>query len=301
MASETAACLLCGAPGGQRTYPYGTVWNGRRFDYVRCTGCGASFLDPLPGEQDFARMYRKSEYHDEYYEEVAEVTPTRLPQVVRYLKPGGALLDFGCGNGAFMIEAAKAGFACEGVELDPATRARAAANSGRPVRALEEVQAAAARYDVIRLGDVLEHLPDPAGILATLRPLLAQRGLFLIEGPLEDNASLVYYASRAFGGLKKALGRDVSGDYPPYHLFRVSARAQRRFFERRLGWAVRHFAVYETGWPYILPDDSLLRTRSPGRLARMAIGGAGLLAAKGAGLFGAPVGNRFTAVIAPGS
>jgi SAM-dependent methyltransferase len=301
MASERPLCLLCGAPAGGRTYPYCTQWNGRRFDYLRCTDCRASFLHPLPGDEDFARMYRQSEYHDEFYEEVAELTPTRLPQVSRYLKRGGTLLDFGCGNGAFLIAAERAGFTCEGVELDPATRARAAANSGRPVRALEEVRAAGARFDVIRLGDVLEHLPDPGGMLATLRPLLAERGVFLIEGPLEDNASLVYYASRAFGGLKQALGRAVCGDYPPYHLFRASARAQRRFFERHLGWEVRYFIVYETGWPYVQPDVSLFRTRSPGRLARMAIGGAGIAAARVAGAFGSGVGNRFAAVVVPDS
>jgi SAM-dependent methyltransferase len=299
MASDGAACLLCGAPGFSNTYPYGTVWNGRRFDYLRCTDCGAGFLDPLPGEEDFRRMYRQSEYHDEFYEEVAELTPTRLPQAAAHLSPRRTMLDFGCGNGAFMIEAGNEGFACEGVELDPGTRARAAANSGRPVHSLDDLRDSGARFDIIRLGDVLEHLPEPAAMLESLRPLLSPAGLFFIEGPLEDNASLVYYASRAFGRLKKTLGRPLLGDYPPYHLFRASARSQRRFFERRLGWQVRHFAVYETGWPYILPGDSLARIRAPGRLARMAIGGGAVASARAAGLLGAGVGNRFAAVVAP--
>lgn len=44
------------------------------------------------------------------------------------------------------------------------------------------------RFDAIHLGDVLEHLPHPASLLRELEPL---GGVFFIEGPLENNPSLV--------------------------------------------------------------------------------------------------------------
>jgi SAM-dependent methyltransferase len=296
---RTARCLLCDGAATARTYPYGTRWNGRDFDYRRCRRCGASVLDPLPGAEDFALMYRASDYHDAFYEDLNEPTPTALATVARELRAGGRILDFGCGNGAFMATAAAAGFACEGVELDPQTRARAAANSGCPVGSLEEVEAAGRRYDAIHLGDVLEHLPDPAGMMARLRPLLAEDGAFFIEGPLEDNASPVYYASRLFGAAKKALGRPLRGSYPPYHLYRTGAAAQRRFFEERLGWTVVLLRVFETGWPYLNPGDSLLRPGSAGKLARMAIGGSARALAAAARPLHLPIGNRFAALVQP--
>jgi len=294
-----ARCLLCDGEAKSITYPYGTRWNGRDFDYRRCGRCGASVLDPLPDERDFALMYRASDYHDAFYEDLNEPTPTALATVAHRLHPGGKILDFGCGNGAFMATAAAAGFACEGVELDPEMRARAAANSGCPVASLEEVEATGDRYDAVHLGDVLEHLPDPAGMMARLRPLLAEGGLFFVEGPLEDNASPVYYASRLFGAAKKALGRPVRGSYPPYHLYRTGAAPQRRFFEKRMGWTVTLFRVFETGWPYLNPGDSLLRPGSAGKLARMAIGGSARALAAAAGPLRLPIGNRFAALVRP--
>ncbi|MEA2999798.1 MAG: hypothetical protein QOK17_1631 [Sphingomonadales bacterium] len=296
---RTARCLLCDGEAQRITYPYGTRWNGRCFDYRRCAECGASVLDPLPDEADFARMYRPSDYHDSFYEELTEPTPTALASVAGKLKPSGRVLDFGCGNGAFMVTAGAAGFRCEGVELDPDMRARAAASSGCPVRPLEAVEAEGGGYDAIHLGDVLEHLPDPAGMMRRLQPLLGESGLFFVEGPLEDNASPVYYASRLFGAAKAALRRPLRGTYPPYHLLRTSAAAQRRFFERRLGWRVEHFGVFETGWPYLNPGDNLLRPGSVGKLARMAIGGSARALAAAAQPLGLPIGNRFAALVRP--
>jgi SAM-dependent methyltransferase len=295
---RSAQCLLCGGEPTGPAYPYGTRWNGRDFDYLRCGRCGSSFLDPLPSAEDFARMYSASAYHDTYYEALDEPTPTALPAVAAKVTPGARVLDFGCGNGAFMVTARRAGFDCVGVELDPEMRARAAANSGCPVHALEEVRASGMRFDLIHLGDVLEHLPAPRETLESLRPLLAQGGSFFIEGPLEDNASLVYYASRLFGAAKRALGRNVRGGYPPYHLFRTSAAGQRRFFEA-MGWTVHHYSLEETGWPYLLPGDTPLRPGSPGRLVRMTIGAAAKLGTAAGRPLGVPLGNRFAALVRP--
>jgi SAM-dependent methyltransferase len=294
------SCPLCDGRSAGPAFPYQTFWDGRRFDYLRCGGCGSSFVHPLPTAADFERMYSHSEYHEEYYSDVSEEpVPTRLPEMTAHLKPAGKLLDFGCGNGAFLIAASKAGFRAEGVELEEGARARAAGASNCPVRSLEEVRRSGARYDVIHLGDVLEHLPEPVAAMSDLASLLASGGRFFVEGPLEDNASAVFYASRLFGRLKKALGRP-GGDFVPYHLFRTSARAQRRFFEQRLGWKVLAFSVTETGWPYILPGESLLRARSPGRLARIAIGAAAIASAGAARPLRVALGNRFAAVVAPG-
>lgn len=298
MPATQSSCLLCGEQGKDLAYPFGTTWNGRSFDYLRCPACRAGFISPLPSDDDFDAMYSQSSYHDSFYQEVEEATPTALPRMAPLL-PRGTLLDFGCGNGAFMIAASQAGFACEGVELDAATRARAAANSGCPVSTLDELRAQQKSFDTIHLGDVLEHLPAPAETMRALRPLLRPGGVFFIEGPLEDNASPVYLASRAFGALKKIMRRPLRGSFPPYHLFRASARAQRRFFETRLGWEVAAFELFETGWPYYLPGSPSALLRSPARLARTGIGALAILLAKAAIPAGLAVGNRFAAIVKP--
>ena len=300
MPAADPVCPLCEGRGGGTVFPYGTVWKGRRFDYLRCEGCGSSFIHPLPSEDDFGEMYSHSQYHQEFYQEVCEEGAlTELKAALPLLKPAGTLLDFGCGNGSFLIAARNAGFRAEGVELDEQARARAADASGCIVSSLPAVQASGRRYDVIHLGDVLEHLPDPAAMMRQLETLLTADGLFFVEGPLEDNPSLIFYAARLFGAFKRRTGRNLFADLPPFHLLRTTARAQRRFFESRLGYEVRGFHVSESGWPYWNDGDRLLHPGSAGRFVRMLIGAAGVGLSKALGRTPLRIGNRFFAVAAP--
>jgi SAM-dependent methyltransferase len=302
LAANDAKCLLCGGAATGRTFPYGTRWEGREFLYWRCGRCASAFVHPVPGSAEIERMYARSAYHDTFYDEVIEESPVSLlPQLREMLKPGGRLLDFGCGNGSFMRAATRQGFLCEGVELEEKAREQAARNSGCPVSTLEEVKASGRRYDIIYMGDVLEHLPAPAAMLRELEPLLAPDGIFFIEGPIEDNASFVYYAARLFGGAKKLLGRPLLADYPPFHLFRTTASAQRKFFERQMCYDIRAFLTHETGFPYFVEGDRLLRPRSAGQFIKTLIGRASIGAAKVGRPLGIRLGNRFAALVRPGS
>ncbi len=245
-------------------------------------------------------MYDRSNYHDRYYEAVPEEpAPTFLPELAHLLPRGGRLLDFGCGNGSFLRTARAAGFEAEGVELEAKAREQAARNSGCEVLSLDEVIASGRRYDVIHLGDVLEHLPAPAEALRDLEPLLRTHGVFFLEGPLEDNPGPVFYAARLFGTAKKALGRPLLSDLPPFHLFRTTARAQRAFFERRMGYEVLAFRVDESGWPYLGADDRLFRPGSVGKFLKILTAKLGIVLAKPARAIGLPMGNRFGALVAP--
>lgn len=291
-------CPLCGSPSGQATFPYETNWGGRLFTTLRCTACGSAFIDPLPNDADFAEFYRKDAYHDSHYANLEPQSfPTALNQVRPFLKAGGTLLDFGCGNGAFLRTAAEAGFECTGVELDEATRQWAASNSGCPVVPIETLERQAERFDVIHLGDVLEHVPDPAGTLRRLEGLLAPGGAFFIEGPLENNPSPVYWASRTFGALKRRLS-PAPANWPPLHLFRATAKAQRAFFERLMGYDVRAFRVWEDGWPYASRETAGRLPASAAEAMRRAIAAGAIGVAAAARPFGLQLGNRFAAVIA---
>lgn len=287
-------CPMCGGAPRGTAYPYATQWNGRVFDYLSCGSCRTTFVSPLPGAEDFAKMYSRASYHDEYYVEVCdEAHDTTLAQAAPMLARDAPMLDFGCGNGSFIRAARSAGFDCEGVELEASARDYASRNSGAPVHALEDLLASGRRFATIHLGDVLEHLPDPTTTMRTLERLLAPGGRFFIEGPLEDNASPVFYASRLFGFAKKKLKGQAAGDFPPYHLFRVTARNQRRYFER-LGYRIMRFDVFETGWPYA-GDGS----RTTGNAVRTAIAAQARAAAGVGNRIGLRLGNRFSAVLAP--
>lgn len=293
-------CPLCGRPPSGIAFPFATDWGGRRYHYRRCSGCGTTFVDPAPTAAELERFYDQSNYHDEHYGLLDEHSQeTRLTDVLGHLRRGGDLLDFGCGNGFFLKEAAAAGFRSVGVELEAKTREWAAANSGCEVLPLDQVEAERRSFDVIHLGDVLEHLPDPSGTMRQLERLLKEDGRFFVEGPLETNPSLVHFALRAYDQLKALRGGRRPGDFPPLHLFRTDATSQRRFFEDLLGYDVHHWRVGEDGWPYWSRKDRLLRPRSASHAARMAIGVLAVGTSRVASSIGLKIGDRFSAVVSP--
>lgn len=296
-AHARSVCPLCDGQAGAARYPYSTRWNDKQFAYVGCTRCGATFVDPMPDDADFAAMYSQERYHDLHYATEGDTTGAgALAEVAAFLKPGGRLLDYGCGNGAFLKQATRAGYAAQGIELEACTIAHAATLSGCPVHSLDDALAAGLRFDAIHLGDVLEHLPRPCDTLHRLDSLLAPDGVYFIEGPLEDNPGAVLYASRLFGDIKRRMNPASVGSFVPYHLTRVSAGQQRRFFVDA-GYAVRRFTTQEDGWPY--------RSSSPGSFAgkaariRHAIAGIGIATAAIGNRFALTLGNRFIAILEP--
>ena len=287
-------CILCGGSLTESASPEGYRWEGRVFAYQGCSRCDARIVQPLPTDDELARMYRHGDYHEAYYEET-EVT--HWPQSLSPADAGARLLDFGCGDGAFLAEARRRGFDAVGIELDAGSREVAQRNSGCPVLSLEEAIATAQRFDVIHLGDVLEHLPAPADMLRQLETLLAPDGIFFFEGPLEENASLVRFCNRAFTRFKRATGRPLLAELPPLHLSRTSAASQRRFFETTMGYDLKALEVSETGWPYLI-SGAVTATDAKTKLRRL-VGRTAVSVADAGRLFGLGLGNRFVAIAAP--
>lgn len=108
----------------------------------------------------------------------------RLRLIERRSGRRGRLLDVGCALGDFLIEAERAGWLAEGVEVSDFAAARARARGLRVhVGELERSSLAAASYDVITLYDTIEHLEDPVGTLREIRRLLAPGGLIHLVTP----------------------------------------------------------------------------------------------------------------------
>jgi SAM-dependent methyltransferase len=95
--------------------------------------------------------------------------------------PGGGrrLLDIGCGEGTFLQAARESGWEVSGTELNSAP----ARQKGFEV--LNSVEECAERgpFDCVTLWHSLEHMPDPAAAIASIRRLLTDDGLILIAVP----------------------------------------------------------------------------------------------------------------------
>lgn len=266
-------CPICGEEEHKSAFPFMTIWNKKKYTYIQCRACKTTYVNPYPNDSDFELMYAKAAYHDEHYHEInVEQYRSSIEWLSSLSGNRKTLLDFGCGNGAFLLAAKQAGFICKGVEYDSDTIKFASNRSGVEVKSLNEIISSEDNFEIIHLGDVFEHLPRPEKILSQLDKILAPNGVFFIEGPLENNPSLVYFSILAFNAIKRFVGIKTISYSPPTHLVRTNHSAQKHYFADNLDYKEIRFEVYETGWPYYCQGDaslsiSYLVKRFIGRLA----------------------------------
>ena len=111
----------------------------------------------------------------------------RLDEAVRQLRfpgPGGRVLDFGCGNGGFLVYLHELGWEVEGIDPDPEAVALASeAGVNARVGTADQLTAADGEYDAIALHHVIEHIHDPAKALRRIRERLKSGGILWLATP----------------------------------------------------------------------------------------------------------------------
>ena len=157
-----------------------------RAPIVECGECGFAFKGTQPTEEFLRRHYaqtsaeyqtRQAEDDAAYrtdYERARRLLTQRFPQ-------GGRILDVGCGRGFFLQSLGKE-WERHGVEPSQSAADYAARENGIPVHAgsLFSVKLPDAFFDVVTLFDVMEHLAEPAKIVAEVRRVLKPGGSLLI-------------------------------------------------------------------------------------------------------------------------
>jgi SAM-dependent methyltransferase len=196
MSGRDEACPVCSSA----TKPIGdkpAAFSGRTYTLRRCPTCGFAFVANPWTEYD--RIYDRDYYagrgadpHVDYAFEVEHPDETVRGYEWRGivdavaalvpLSPETRWLDFGCGHGGLVRYARlHHDLAVEG--FDTGAVAGDARRAGIPV--LDERGLADARgtFDVVTAIEVIEHVPNPVDLLASIRRLLVPGGLlFLTTG-----------------------------------------------------------------------------------------------------------------------
>jgi 2-polyprenyl-3-methyl-5-hydroxy-6-metoxy-1,4-benzoquinol methylase len=210
---------------------------------VRCKSCGLVRSDPVADPALIAELYTRSTFD---YAHEAKALQRTYGRYLRRLGKGvskGALLEIGCGNGFFLEEALRQGYAdVWGVEpsraaiehASPEVRPRIINDIIRPGLFEEE------RFDAIVMFQVLDHLSDPHSVLSLCWRLLKPGGAVLAL-----NHNVEAWSAR--------LLKDRSPIVDLEHTFLYSPATARRLFIRS-GFAVERVgAVFNTySWAYIL-------------------------------------------------
>jgi SAM-dependent methyltransferase len=212
----------------------------------RCGDCGAAWLDPRPTPATIGMAYQQYFTHaGETHEHVRSMSPQRrlflhtatlaaspawrflirpairfasiLPGLGRLIQaelryhprpePRQRLLDFGCGNGEFLLFARAVGWQVVGIDAD-AEAVATARSRGLTVRqgGIEALEHNLGRFDGITLSHVIEHVHEPVELLRRCHDLLSPGGWLWLETPNLDSQGHLRY------------GANWRGLEPPRHL-----------------------------------------------------------------------------------
>jgi 2-polyprenyl-3-methyl-5-hydroxy-6-metoxy-1,4-benzoquinol methylase len=174
----------------------------------------------------------------------------QVGHIIRFLrcKPGGRLLDVGCGAGAYLDLMRDLGWKVGGIEPDPRA-AEVAARRGHAVtvRTAEEAELQPESYDAVTLCHVLEHVPDPSLLLGRLMRAVKPGGYLVSISP-----NPVSWAARRFKESWRALD-------PPRHLVLISPAGCRGLMSRAEA-EVSTFTMQYAGYATIAQSISIRRT-----------------------------------------
>lgn len=110
------------------------------------------------------------------------------------LAPGMTLLDVGCGRGEMLGAFSRLGLSCAGLDMAPSAGSLA---PDVPVSlcnvTAEPFPVAEASFDAVFMKSVIEHLIDPAPLLAEARRALRPGGILIILTPDWESVWRVFY------------------------------------------------------------------------------------------------------------
>ncbi len=275
------ACRCCGSAHVTLTGTKHSRFLGRDFSFWHCAACDFMFVEPFSGYAIYDEAYYRGrgpdpyvDYESEYRDYRSTERMVEFDDLLRVATgfvaeniPEGAIewLDFGCGAGGLLKYLADRGELRSGGRSwplrltgnDVGTYAdRLRRDDGfRILSPGELADEPAARYDVISLVEVVEHVEFPDPVFALVARLLKPGGLLLLT--TGNIASLV----------ARSKGLDYGYVMPEVHVSYFTPRALRIIYARhgllpvrfRYDGAVR-FKVVKT-----------LRTAGRQRFARMAM------------------------------
>lgn len=254
-------CLFCQATSYKKSYLPSTFFNGKQFDYLQCTSCRLVYLHPLPTPDDYMKMYPPS-YQSGVGKEILANPYKKLiglrysygihfDLIRRHASEKARILDYGCGNANFLLNALHHGFSCEGAEFNPShVEILKKEIPQTNFYTIDDVlNGRTPRFDVIRLSNVLEHLDNPIEVIKKLVDLLNPKGILLIEGPIETNPNVALWTRKVYFTLRKRLQPSWVVTHTPTHIIFTNATNQRQFF-KKFALEELYYDVTEAPWPY---------------------------------------------------
>jgi len=227
-------CYLC--QSSHFTARKGEVRDAPGMQIVECDHCGLVTLNAtdhiIPGFYENSGMHGAEPTPMDAWLKETKWDDQRRFDMVKAMLPNKRLLDFGCGAAGFVQRASNLAADVTGIELETRVRDYWAGQ----INIVPSVEAAGGGYDLITAFHVIEHLPEPRNMLASLAGSMRPNGRMIVEVPSANDALLTLYDCDAFQRFT----------YWSQHLFLFNA-ATLEMLARQAGLrvvAVQHYQRY---------------------------------------------------------
>jgi 2-polyprenyl-3-methyl-5-hydroxy-6-metoxy-1,4-benzoquinol methylase len=243
---EEVECPTCGPTARNHLLFQRTDGLGIRL----CDGCGLMFVSPRLTPRKLAEIYESEDFsntsvfdnfdYDQWKQQAGyvvnalssyKVKATLLDLVAKYVPPGGRLLDVGSGFGLTVYEANRRGFRAEGIDISQRLANLAHDKLGVTVHCgrIEQTHLEDNSRDAVILWDVLEHVHNPAEILAAIRRITRPRGHLFGQVPNWRGLTNRYKTFLNRHGLAHKQFKHFG---IPHHVFNFDERSLRRMLEK---------------------------------------------------------------------
>lgn len=161
--------------------------------YACCGECSSFFQSPMPDAVQLSHFYPANYHSFDINNILGQLKQGQRLKRLRSFVDSDAItfLDYGCGSGVFIKEAAKNMPRSKfyGYEIDSTNRKEVLADGRVTILkgSLDYLLHQLPVCDVITLNHVIEHLPDPLNVLSTLHQKLTPHGVLEGQTPAADS------------------------------------------------------------------------------------------------------------------
>lgn len=239
------------------------------FDVIDCRECGFKHITPIPTADELENVYKHDYYEEEkplyldrYLEDIDWWNATynqRYEIFEKHLtEKRRDILDIGSGPGYFLLNGKNRGWSVRGIE--PSIKAfEHSCTLDLEIQHgffSEETAQDLGLFDVINLGLVLEHIPDPAGMLRLINQQLNDDGIVCVIVPNDFNPFQLL--------LRDHLDFESWWVAPPHHINYFNFRSLEALLEK-CGFSLVH---QESTFPidlFLLMGDNYIGNDEVGR------------------------------------
>lgn len=190
-------CYLCGCDEAEKLD--GVVRDNPALEVLQCKNCSLVFLSSFEhikdGFYENDGMFGGSSVDVKKWLESTKDDDKRRFKFLKKEIKDKKVLDFGCGNGGFLINAQKTSQKAAGIELQ---KSLAEFYAEKGLEVASDIEHISEKFDFITMFHVLEHIKDPTEILQKLGSKLTPDGQIIIEVPNSNDALISIYKNYSF-------------------------------------------------------------------------------------------------------